>query len=206
MLPDNVMVIDDFYDYPDQIRELALNADYHIFDEAQNFPGAETKKSFYTNIHIEKFEKLVKKSIQVNPAKYIFGKFRLAMSNDQSKTCVHLDWDVDWTGIIYLTLDHNCKGGLGIFRHSETKLMSVPTIQEELNRFGCSTVNEFDRKYIMPISKNIEKWDLVYEIPMKYNRLILFKGSEYFHGITQQFGDSISNSRLTQNFFFNEIK
>ncbi|MCU7668526.1 hypothetical protein N7978_37260, partial [Bacillus thuringiensis] len=72
-------------------------------------------------------------------------------------------------------------------------------------KFGCDNIKDFDAKYVMPISKDLNKWDITYEIPIKYNRLVLFKGSKYFHAITDQFGNSIEDGRITQNFFFNEL-
>lgn len=206
MLPKDVIVIDDFYDSPEHVRDLALNADYHIFEQEQNFPGSESKKSFYSDAHVKKFEEILNRPIQIDPSKYIFGKFRYSTSHDSSRTCVHLDWDIDWTGIIYLSLDKDCKGGLGLFCHRKTGLAKVPSSIEELKEYDCRSLMEFDRKYIMPVSKDLDQWDLMHEIPIKFNRLILFKGSQYFHGIINQFGNSIEDSRLTQNFFFNEAR
>lgn len=198
----DLIIIDDFYDDPYLIRSLALNTEYNIFEKTQNFPGAESKKAYYLSTHVKTFENLLDKKIKIDPGKYIFGKFRYSLKNDKSNTTVHLDWPVDWTAIIYLTLDKDCRGGLGFYKHLELDTCIVD--EQVLQKYNCKNIFEFDRKYIKPQSNDLSKWELIEEIPMKFNRLVLFKGSKYFHAITQQFGNSITNSRLTQNFFFHE--
>jgi hypothetical protein len=203
MLPEDVLIIDDFYTKPERIRELALNAEYNHFKDLSNFPGAESKKSFFSANHVKRFEELLNRRVYFDPDKYIFGKFRFATHQDEARTCVHLDWNVDWTAVIYLSLTEHCRGGLGLFKHRETGLTKLPT-SEELLTYNCTSVSEFDKRYIIPVTKDLSKWELIIEIPIKFNRLVLFRGSNYFHGITEQFGDSLENSRLTQNFFFND--
>lgn len=39
-------------------------------------------------------------------------------------------------------------------------------------------------------------------MPVKYNRLILFRGGRMFHRASKGFGNSPENGRLTQSFFF----
>lgn len=203
MIIKDIKIVDGFYKNPDKVREMALNAEYKNFGNIQNFPGSESKKSFYSNRIKERFETLVENSITVSPEKYIFGKFRFSTKYDFAQTEVHLDYGIDWTGIVYLTKDQDSKGGLGIYRNRILDLEKVPT-EEELKIFHCHDIREFDSKYIYTNSKLKDAWELIYEIPIKYNRLVLFKGCNYFHGITEQFGETIENSRLTQNFFFQE--
>ncbi|MFS0593222.1 DUF6445 family protein [Cytobacillus horneckiae] len=203
---EDIIVIDNFYSEPFKVRDIALRSEYYSFDKIQKFPGTESKKSFFSNNHIQRFEKLLNRKIEVDPNKYIFGKFRFATKNDQSKTHVHLDSAVDWTGIVYLSLNSDCKGGLGIYKNKKTGLIEIPKSKEEFLKYGCATDLEFDQKYILPVTSNENAWELQTEYKIKFNRLILFKGSRYFHAITKQFGDNIENSRLTQNFFFKEVK
>lgn len=206
MIDGDVIIVDNFYEDAEIIRRMALNAEYNHFDDILNFPGSESKKSFYTADHVKRFEEILGVNIDYNPEKNIFGKFRYSKMLDDAKTSVHLDWDIDWTGIIYLSLDKHSRGGLGLYRHRETGLYRCPKDINEFKKLGYSDVYDFDKQFIIPITKDLDKWELVREIPIKYNRLVLFKGSEYFHGIRDQFGNTIDDSRLTQNFFFNEIK
>jgi hypothetical protein len=49
---------------------------------------------------------------------------------------------------------------------------------------------------------NLEAWEALFTIPMKYNRLLIFDG-KYFHSGARRFaGASLAEGRMTQNFFF----
>jgi Family of unknown function (DUF6445) len=205
MIPKDIIVIDGFYSNPDQVRNVALNTKYNNFGDAQNFPGAESEKAFYSSTLKERFERLIEKQINISPDKYIFGKFRYSTREDNAQTEVHLDNGIEWTGIVYLSKDQDSMGGLGIYKHRDLELLNAPD-KNQLTLFQCKDINEFDAKYVYPITKSKDQWELLYEIPIKYNRLILFKGCKYFHGITEQFGKSINDARLTQNFFFQELR
>lgn len=198
----NIFCIDDFYTNPYDVRELALKETYQNFGEHQNFPGQESIKSFYSNAIIEKFENLIGNTILIEPEKFIFGKFRYSIESDNAPTSIHLDSGVNWTGIVYLSKDEDVEGGLGIYRHKMLQLNESPD-EKKLKELACKDIAEFDARYVYPISTDLDKWELISEIPIKFNRLILFQGSKYFHAINKQFGKNIQNGRLTQNFFFN---
>ncbi|MGD6874281.1 DUF6445 family protein [Sutcliffiella horikoshii] len=203
MLPKDIIIVDDFYTNPDKVRELALETSYQNFGNIQNFPGFESEKSFSSPSIKVKFQNIIKNEIIIQPDKYIYGKFRYSIKTDHAQTKVHIDHGVDWTAIVYLTRDQDSKGGLSIYHHKDLGLDSVPK-DTEMKNFKCKNIADFDSKYIYPITNSTDKWEMIHHIPIKFNRLILFKGSKYFHGITEQFGNSIYNSRLTQNFFFRE--
>lgn len=198
---ENIYIIDDFYDNPDSIRKLALNATYNEFQNS-NVAGYESEKSFYSDSHISKFEDLLNSKIIINQEKLIFGKFRYSLKNSVSNTHVHFD-RAEWSAIIYLTEDKNCKGGLGIYSNKSTNLQQVPQSLRELNELGYNDLNHFDHNIVMKDTNDIDCWNILEYIPMKYNRMVLFQGSQYFHAITEKFGESINDSRLSHNFFFN---
>lgn len=200
---DNVYIIDDFYENPDAIRSLALRTSYLKFDDTSNYPGFESETSFFAENHAEKFKKYIGKDIYINPEKYVYGKFRYSVEGALSYSDVHID-SPDWSAMVYLTLDKDCKGGLAIFKHKDTCMIEIPQSQEEFLKLGYKGFGDFDRKVVAPDTKNPDAWELVELIPMKYNRLVLFKGSQYFHSITHKFGKNVENGRLTHSFFFNE--
>ena len=45
MLP-NIIVIDDFYDNPDEIRQFGLNAGYPDPDDGNTYPGKNSAKNY----------------------------------------------------------------------------------------------------------------------------------------------------------------
>lgn len=49
-----------------------------------------------------------------------------------------------------------------------------------------------------------DAWEKLDEFPMRFNRLILLRGSRLFHRASAGFGSRPDNGCLTQRFFFNE--
>ncbi|MBC7683199.1 MAG: hypothetical protein H7172_12785 [Ferruginibacter sp.] len=45
------------------------------------------------------------------------------------------------------------------------------------------------------------RWEWLFEVPMRFNRLVVF-GSDYFHAVTELFGNQPDNGRLVQLFHF----
>ncbi len=82
--------------------------------------------------------------------------------------------------------------------------------KKELIDNGYSNVDELLEKH----SKNPKMWEHNFSIPMKYNRMILYK-SNLFHAATTighdktkhqtGFGSGVDDGRLTMNFFFNSL-
>ncbi|MGH0595749.1 DUF6445 family protein [Bacillus pretiosus] len=202
MFENDMFIIDDFYDDPYAIRNLALKTRYLEF-ENHNVPGFESEQSFYAENHVNTFKSLVQKEIVINPQKYVYGKFRYSLRESFSKSEMHID-SPDWAALVYLTQDVDCKGGLGIYKHKESGLSKIPKTGEEFNEIGFRDLQDLDNKITLPVTKDKEAWELLEFIPMKFNRMILFRGSRYFHSITEKFGDKIESARLSHNFFFNE--
>lgn len=204
MLKD-IYIIDDFYENPNVIRDFALKSKYLKFPDDSNYPGFESENSFFAEDHKTRFKNLINKEIVIKPNKWIYGKFRYNIESALSYSDIHID-SPDWAAMIYLTKDEDCIGGLGIYKHKNTGLIEVPSREEEFEKFGCENFRDFDLKYVSLDTKNPGAWELINMIPMKFNRLVLFKGSKYFHSITDKFGSNIDNARLTHSFFFNEEK
>ena len=196
------LVIDNFYKNPLDVRNLAEQAHYGKKGElSKNVPGIESLIPFYSPQIIQKFETAIGAKIQVDLDHNAFGRFRLALEKDQRKTKVHYD-NTQWTAVIYLTPDEYCKGGTSFYRHKATGLISPPSA-EELSSLGL-TQEQFDREVVLADSLIENRWEATRLCSMKFNRCVLLRGSQYFHGSDQLFGDSFENGRLTQNFFFNE--
>lgn len=200
---EDIIIVDDFYEDPDSIRNIALNAKYLKFNDDANYPGYESIQAFYAQDHANRFESLIKKEIYINPDRYVYGKFRYSTSGAKSYSDIHID-SPKWSAIIYLTLDKDCRGGLGIYKHKKTGILKVPDTEQEFKELGFKDFYDMDLRLVSPDTKNKDAWELVEFIPMKYNRLVLFRGSKYFHSITEKFGTSVENARLTHSFFFNE--
>ena len=180
---DTVVIKDDFYDNPDEIRELALTKQYQE-------PPAGTPQLAVTAICTETesrqmFERLAG-FLPNEPNNRIVGAnilFRYTLANAQKKVFCHVDGCSN-AGILYLTRPEHCAGGTTIYRHKATG--------DEIYTHKNSHLYDF---------RDPDQWEIIQEFEMLYNRLVMYPG-QLFHAITPIFfGDSIENSRLTQNIF-----
>ena len=197
-----LIVIDEFYENPDAVRNLALQAEYQ--DVVQlNYPGFQSRYSYSSDSIVHSFAKLIGKELSVDPAKLTFAKFRIMLESTGSRLKVHLDGESDWTGLIFLNPDSSCQGGTAFYRHKSTGLEGHPSNELALKN-GFSSSDEFEKSIVEPDTLNPDAWEVTMFVGMRFNRLLLFKGNELFHCHTKSFGTTRENGRLTQNFFFNE--
>ena len=185
-----IVVVDNFLENPDEIRELALS----MSDEykKRGSVGIRSKPYPYGDIYRPIFEKLL--GIKTDDSEWAgdggtHGCYQ--WSPAETGQVVHCD-ATDWAGIIFLSPDAPPRTGTWLMKHKETgKKMR----QEGLEDVFIGNQAQWD-------THPFEKID---DIGNVYNRLILWNG-RHLHTAGSYFGESIDNSRLYQVFFFNEKK
>lgn len=198
-----VIVVDDFYVQPDQVREFALRQPWLQADALPDqFAGTESKRCFYSRALIRRFAQAVGSPIRVDPVRNSFGAFALTTASDEKNKVVHVD-GCQWTGIVYLTPDDQCQGGTSLYRHRRTGFNRVPT-EEEAQKFGLGSQVDFVRRVVEDEGRDETAWELDVKVGMRFNRLLLFRGGERFHSADSYFGDGVADGRLVQLFFFEE--
>jgi hypothetical protein len=197
-----LIVADNFYDDPDAVRRFALSTQYLPEDQCETLSGQESIGSFYSSQVVTRLESFVGKRISIQTVGNSFGRFRYTPAHHKRRSKIHFD-NTDWTGVVYLTPDAFANGGTVFCRHKETGLYGPPT-HSQLAELGLSSLEDFDREVVMRDTYDDDKWSQDLVVSMRYNRLVLFRGSEMFHGSTNSFGTQIKDARLTQVFFFNE--
>tara|TARA_X000000368_G_scaffold9821_1_gene7816 strand:- start:873 stop:1433 length:561 start_codon:yes stop_codon:yes gene_type:complete len=179
----NLLVIDDFYNNVDGVREFALTQEFNV---KGNYPGARTK-----NFNNESTKNQIQRLIHPHAGEITdwmegetqyTGSFQ--MTNSTHKSWIHTDDHNNWAGVLYLTPDAPPTGGTGFYR-------------SKIN--GSMYGNNDDD--IGPYGEDKSKWDLVNEVHNIYNRLILFR-SDQWHTSMEYFGNDHETGRLTQVFFF----
>lgn len=192
----NLIVIDNFYENPDEIREYALKLDYKNPENhgVVGYRSQSGRKILDGTKEI--FEKLLYKSIpngtNVGEWDYLTnGCFHWC--NASVPIVYHSD-SQQYAGIIYLTPDAPPNTGTSFFRHKKYKLRNSEI-------FSKSDWYESDLKYKEPHLDKTQ-WEIVDSIGNVYNRLVIFNAQQ-IHGVTEYFGEDINNSRLFQLFFFN---
>tara|TARA_Y100000356_G_C11212106_1_gene264020 strand:- start:216 stop:968 length:753 start_codon:yes stop_codon:yes gene_type:complete len=184
-----VLVIDNFYNNPDAVREYAMTRDF----VERGYHGAVGHRTL-TPKHFkgvkEKFESILGKKMakgkELGGWEYSTnGVFQHCMAEDPF--VIHAD-DQKWAAMIYLTPDAPVECGTTLYRHKKTG-------QDRVEK--KSDWNVFKNNYYDPTP-----FEVVDVIGNKYNRMILFD-ARHIHAASQYFGDSIENDRLFQLYFFN---
>jgi hypothetical protein len=182
----NLIVADDFYDNPDDVRSFALSQDFAV---RGNYPGLRTR-SFLNESHKEVISSLVSHAgggvtdwlLDENGDGYT-GSFQICTSED--RTWIHSDYNNMWAGVCYLTPDAPLSGGTALYRHKKS-----------MDR------RSVDNKDYGEDARDYTKWEVVDRVGNIYNRLILYPGN-LFHASVDYFGNNLYNGRLFQTFFFN---
>lgn len=95
----------------------------------------------------------------------------------------------DWIAVIYLTLPLEAFGefGLKFYSHLETGLEAFPT-QEEMMKYKIDE-NQLNEVF----SSDLNLWKEYARIPLRYNRMILFRGNRW-----HSYDSNLNNSMLYQ--------
>lgn len=195
-----IIVIDEFLDFVDDLRRRALHEDYESADQGTYFPGRNSKQPVYVKGIDQVISNLVGEKLTPSPGNS-HGKFRVALEGDKGKGGVHID-KCDWSGILYLSKDEDCYGGTDFYRHKVLNSDRAPLNQNDLNAMGIKSFDSFWHDYLLKDGLDEDKWTLQTHIPMKYNRLILFR-PWLFHNAGPGFGSDIKNGRLIYPLFYN---
>jgi hypothetical protein len=178
-----LIVIDQFYDNPMEIRTHALSQEFEV---QGNYPGLRT--SFQTSLdqtykYKQKFESLLGKKITFWPQGYNTS-FQYTTSKDVS--WIHRDM-TEYSAIVFLSMDPPCDSGTLFYRHKEL-------LQEEAENLSKEDLMNED-------TYDTSKWELVDQIGNKFNRCIIFRGKRS-HIAGKYFGHQKEDGRLFQMFFF----
>lgn len=195
------LIVDNFYECPNDIRNQALNANFlHSINKTQeNYIQSEWPGLSTDAIYTPKYLDVTVSKILKKPVRLLYpGLFRKAIQGDNSSMFCHTDYlsflnkQKMYTGIVYLTLNKFCKNKIGtkFYKHKITGLEQITDLQT----YNSTLLD----------CKKRESWELTDSIDMKYNRLLLLDGT-YFHSPGDSFGDNKYNAVYKQIFTFIEI-
>jgi Family of unknown function (DUF6445) len=218
-----VVMVDDFYQYPEQALQLALQLPYtDRFEIVGNFPGVRASVNIDTQPIFHKISELWGIPLYqfFNPQPVVFQgitnkNYHLNIGQRQP----HIDQDI--TAMVYLNPEESCVGGTGLYRHRPTGLERVPIMPDQEIRdladrlelsdeflnsaegyenFQNSMMFNplFANRNNTYINDGNEYWELLKLIEMKPNRLIIFDG-RCFHS------QYITPDQYTEAFRVNQI-
>ncbi len=204
----SLIIVDNFYTNPHAVREYALSLNFAPSQYVTGYPGIETKE----HLHPEQLSRIMNCFSGLIGQRIVFsegdpqGKFRIqdASLMLDRKNIIHSD-ATRWSGIIYLSLPEDCKGGLSVYKHKETGLERLFPFDETIQKLMKEKDMSLDelKGWFVQEGLNKNKWVEETFVKCKFNRLLLFDGG-LFHGVQELFGTTKENSRLSQHFFFDE--
>ena len=196
------LIIDDFFDNPMQLRAQALATEFPDRQTNEVYPGRNSS----TEIQLPGIDQLVSSIVNerlVRAQNTSHQRPRLALEGELGRgLSVHMDM-CHWSGIIYLTLDEHCQEGTHFFRHKRTGWSMAPVWPGMAEAAGYATPDTA-LSAILAESNNPEAWERTMTLPMKFNRLVLFRGY-LWHDAGTSFGTTPDNGRLIMPLFFETV-
>lgn len=200
----NIIVVDDFYSNPQEVRNFALTTEYPKPEDNYTYPGSNSNGSYYSQDIHKSFETIAKEPLI--PADKN-GYFRISLKTDSHKQDVHVDPSWEWGAVIYMSAPEDCvdEGGTSFWKHNTLNMENCPKTDEEAQFYGYPTYKECWLSTVYGDGLNRSNWTRYFLCPMRYNRLVLFR-THLWHSHNFNFGTTLQNGRLVQLFFFNPVK
>jgi hypothetical protein len=195
----SLIVIDDVYADPDRMRQAALRLDYSAPADGANYAGRNASAKLLLE-GTDRMLSWVTGEPLTGAEDRAHGALRLTLAGDRGRYRVHVDAGVEWSGVLYLSRPEQCRGGTSFFRHRSTGTERAPVCAEELARCHFQSPQQALDRILGEDSNDESKWETLTVIPMRFNRLVLFR-PWLWHSAGDGFGDSLENGRLVQLFF-----
>lgn len=194
------IVVDDFYNNPDELVRVAQESLSEEDSPTGNYAGVMTTGSFLSEQHREIFQQLTLEP-SLNSSTNANGRIRFTKENDTFKFHIHYDVDMKtkWAGVVYLSKDHPKTDGTSFWRHLKTGLEIAPNTIEGFAKYGWKNFHDL-KAFLETEGLDESLWEKTFTVPYKYNRLVLFR-PWLLHSPGPSFGDSIETSRKVQTIF-----
>jgi hypothetical protein len=199
----SLVVVDNFYAHPHEIRDLALTLDYN---PSGYHKGKRTKGRLILDGTKEKLEKILGKEIIGWTDTFDHcGVFQHCTPADP--VVYHYDTQTH-AAVVFLTPDAPVTTGTSFFRHKEQQWLEG---ELEIGKNGITSETQklqSEQKYIGKVHDDFldaTKWEEVDRVGNKFNRLAIFDAKR-IHAASQYFGKDLNDSRLFHMLFFDVKK
>ncbi len=196
------MIIDDFLPDPYDVRERARKLTYPSSPPGTPYPGRTSVERLLWPNSDQMFSQMLGEPLRQRVGT-AHGQFRTSVTGDPRNADIHIDVAIVWAGVLFLTLPEYCQGGTEFFRHKRYKTDRAPLDGEDLKQYGDlgTTRNDVMNQLIGVEGKERDNWEVTMTIPMRFNRMILFR-SFLWHTAGESFGTNFDDCRLVQLFFW----
>ena len=101
----NIIVIDDFYDNHDDVRQFELNADYPDPGDGYTYAGRNSQKNYYQQELHKRFEDILNQKLKPADPN---GYFRLSLEKNSFRQDVHVDPSWKFGAVYYTNPPEQC--------------------------------------------------------------------------------------------------
>ena len=122
----DTIIIDDFLDNPDIVRNSVLGID---FTTSGQFPGLRSDRA--DDEYQEMVTMKIAPMLSAKTLDYTMDSFRFQLCLEGAKTWVHKD-DSQWAGVLYLTPGADPMSGTGIFDEEDTLITLIGNVYNRL--------------------------------------------------------------------------
>lgn len=201
-LDEKIAVIDNFYKYPEKVRELALTIpSTRSPGILHGLPGSRVEATYFFGHLGYAFTEIINKVWPLDAATtestFIQNCLNRAsflvnvQSSELPPRVPHIDSESSsrWAAGIYLNTEEECTGGTSFYTYKGSKTISLERAREELSSIEY---------YVRDDTEDFKK---VYLAEMKFNRLVLYRQNVLHtpYILPNTFTDD--NPRLMQMFF-----
>ena len=193
------IIVDDFFDDPDEVRKFALSLDYYK-DEENRWPGLRTKSlhEISPGFYNKTICRLLNIFYNTNHQEYNWSAIMHFQKVDKKYKSgwIHSDNKEILTNIVYLNENPDKNSGTTIYNAKNNINLDVRKNIKEKKLFFGNAIND-DEEYR---KSNNEQYEESIIIKNKYNRLVSFDG-HLSHGAN----DFSEEERLTLIFFIDHL-
>ncbi|WP_372018247.1 DUF6445 family protein [Pseudoxanthomonas sp. 10H] len=202
-MPTSLLIVDDFLGPRDALALRAAGLRLTYPDLQGAFPGRNSVERIEIDGLDEAISRLVGERLRPAPPPQSHAKFRITLEKDVGRSKVHID-KAHWSGLLYLSLPEDCRGGTEFYRHLPTNSDRAPMTDAELAAAGFESQEQMNREIVGRDTCDDSKWEMTMRVPMRFNRLVMFR-PWLWHTAGESFGDSLQNGRLVYLLFFEVV-
>ena len=215
-------IFDNFYDDPDSVREYALSLEYKnwrgIYPGLRSKPLPEINKGFWQRSYHKVLSMFGDYYHTEDDTNYIvdscFQKISRFSSDPEDPVnagYIHNDEPAHLAAVVYLDKDPFINNGTSLYIKDNPSSLLLSEVKHKRrvaeSVLGVSETSNIDdiQKYRESIIENNKQYNLTVEVKNCYNRMIAYSGNQW-HGQTNYYMPSDEDFRLTQVFFFYDMK
>ena len=152
----NLIVVDNFLQDPDGIREYALGVKYELFG-GKNWPGRDSSDTHGEEEMTKACSEVVGQQLTIKPENKC-SYFRITKEGEYGTQHIHFDPNpgLVWAGVLYLTPTFHPTAGTKFWKHKETGWETAPPMEEGA-KYGINSHVDMVRFFDTEV-KDESKW------------------------------------------------